>query len=38
MLVAKVEGGIVYANVPERIKDYDYKIPVEFLRITRKGE
>lgn len=38
MLVAKVEDGIVYANVPERIKDYDYKIPVEFLRITRKGE
>lgn len=38
MLVAKVEDGIVYANVPERIKDYDYKIPVGFLRITRKGE
>lgn len=38
MLVAKVEDGIVYANVPERIKDYDYKIPAEFLRITRKGE
>ena len=38
MLVTKVEDGIVYANVPERVKDYDYKIPVKFLRITRKGE
>lgn len=29
---------IAYVNVPEKVKDFEYKIPVELLRITRKGE
>lgn len=29
---------IAYVNVPEKLKEFEYKIPVEALRITRKGE
>ena len=42
MLVTEVveENGktIAYVNTPEKLKEFEYKIPVEFLRITRKGE
>ena len=42
MIVTKVDkssgNAIAYVNVPERVKDFEHKIPVELLRITRKGE
>jgi hypothetical protein len=42
MLVTEVvkedDKTVAYVNVPEKLKDFEYKIPVEFLRITRKGE
>jgi hypothetical protein len=41
MLVTEVtkedDKTVAYVNVPEKLKDFEYKIPVEFLRITRKG-
>jgi len=37
--VVKEDGKtIAYVNVPEQLKDFEYKVPVEFLRITRKGK
>ena len=42
MIVTKVEKTddktIAYVNVPEKVADFEFKVPVELLRITRKGE